>query len=87
MPGKDGKTEVERYENKVAKAIGGKHTVVEKQQLYQNSATGLEKAGHERMLDGIGRKVVHEKLHGTDQERYIDYYKNLEEGNLRQIKD
>ncbi len=83
IPGQNGHTEVERYEDKVAKAIGsGGHRVAERQQLYQNSATGYEKAGHERMLDGQGRKVVHEKISSTGQQRFTDFYKNIEEGRV-----
>ena len=73
---------MERYEDKTAKVIGGNHKVMERQQLYQNTATGYEKAGHERMLDGQGRKLVHENIREAGQERYVDYYKNLEEGSM-----
>ena len=80
IKGNDGRPEMERYTNSVARAVGGGHNVMERQQLYQNSATGLEKAGHERMLNGQGRKVVHEKIRGSSEEQYVDHYRNLEEG-------
>ena len=79
MAGRDGRPEVERYENTVAKVTDGHRRVVERQQLYQNTATGYEKAGHERTLDRQGRKVIHERLHGSGEERYVDLYHNLEE--------
>ena len=30
--------------------------------MYQNTATGLEKASHERMMNGQGRKIVKERV-------------------------
>lgn len=52
----------ERYQNKVAGAIGNGNRVVERQQMYDNTGTGLQKASHERMLNDKGRKVVKEKI-------------------------
>lgn len=75
-PGPNGDPQLERYEDKVAKAFGNGHRVTERQQLYQNSA-GYQKAGHERMLDRRGQKVVCEKL--GYEERYKKYFRNLEE--------
>jgi len=66
----------EKYEDKVAKAFGNNHKVSERQQIYQNSQ-GYQKAGHERVLDNFGRKMVCEKQ--GNEERKMNYYKNLEE--------
>eukprot|EP00831_Metopus_contortus_P034909 TRINITY_DN277_c0_g1_i1.p1 TRINITY_DN277_c0_g1~~TRINITY_DN277_c0_g1_i1.p1 ORF type:complete len:295 (-),score=27.00 TRINITY_DN277_c0_g1_i1:37-921(-) len=85
IPGGDGRPEVERYTTSMARAIGGGNNVMERQQLYQNSATGLEKAGHERTLNGQGRKVVHERIRGSGEERFVDHYHNLEEGKGREF--
>jgi len=78
-PGENGVPQFERYEDKVAKAFGGGHKVTERQQLYQNSG-GYQKAGHERTMDNRGRKFVCEKI--GQEERYKDYFKNLEECTL-----
>lgn len=78
-PGPNGAPQLERYEDKVAKAYGQGHKVTERQQLYQNSG-GYQKAGHERTMDNRGRKLVCEKI--GQEERYKNYFKNLEECNL-----
>ena len=78
--GKNGKPEIERYQDTVAKAMKGGDKVSERQQLYQNSAIGYEKAGHERMLNSKGRKIVRERLHGTGEDQFTNYYNNVEEG-------
>eukprot|EP00826_Nyctotherus_ovalis_P046287 TRINITY_DN5212_c0_g1_i2.p2 TRINITY_DN5212_c0_g1~~TRINITY_DN5212_c0_g1_i2.p2 ORF type:complete len:121 (+),score=45.76 TRINITY_DN5212_c0_g1_i2:246-608(+) len=75
-PGRSGEAQFERYEDKTAKAFGGGHKVTERQQLYQNSG-GYQKAGHERSMDNRGRKLVCEKI--GQEERYKNYFKNLEE--------
>ena len=45
--------------------------------MYENSYTGMQKAAHERMLNGQGRKVVKEKI-GNQMNNY-DYFKNMNE--------
>lgn len=45
--------------------------------MYDNSATGLQKASHERMLNDKGRKIVKERL-GQQMNSY-DHYKNMRE--------
>lgn len=57
--------------------MGGSNKVVERQQMYSHTGTGLQKASHERMLNDQGRKVVKEKL-GNQLNSY-DHYKNLRE--------
>ena len=57
--------------------MGNGNRVIERQQLYDNSGTGLSKASHERMLNDKGRKVVKERL--GDNFNSYDYYKNLSE--------
>lgn len=58
-------------------AIGNGNRVVERQQMYDNSATGLQKASHERMLNDKGRKIVKERI-GQQMNSY-DHYKNMRE--------
>jgi len=53
--------------------------VVERQQMYDNSGTGLQKASHERMLNNAGRKVVKERL-GNQMNNY-DLFRNMEESD------
>ncbi|CDW73116.1 UNKNOWN [Stylonychia lemnae] len=65
----------EKYQNKVAGTMGNGNKVVERQQMYDNSGTGLTKASHERMLNDKGRKVVKEKL--GDQMNTYEHYKNM----------
>ncbi len=43
--------------------------------MYHNSAKGVEKSSHERMLNNQGRKVIRERV-GNDQRNY-DHYKGL----------
>ena len=73
----------ERYQNKVAGAIGNGNRVVERQQMYDHSGTGLQKASHERMLNDKGRKIVKERLGG--QMNNYDHYRNLREEESHQF--
>eukprot|EP00347_Sterkiella_histriomuscorum_P010066 403338814 len=75
--GPDGRPIQQKYGQKVAGAIGNGNKVIERQQMYDNSATGLQKASHERMLNGQGRKIVKERV-GQNQNAH-DFYKNLRE--------
>ena len=43
--------------------------------MYENTATGLQKASHERMLNNQGRKVIKEKQ--RDQVNNYDHFKNM----------
>ena len=79
-PGSNGAPQLERYEDKIPKAYGNEHKVSESQQLYQNSA-GYQKAAHERSMNNKGRKLVCERV--DEDERYKNYFKNLEESNRK----
>ena len=46
--------------------------------MYGNTATGMEKASHERMLNDKGRKIVKERLGGGQMNSY-DHFKNMRE--------
>ena len=43
--------------------------------MYENTGSGLQKISDERMLNGRGRKVVHERL-GNDTNSY-DHFKKM----------
>lgn len=49
--------------------------ISERQQAYQHTGTGLEKASHERMMNGQGRKIVQERV--QQQSNVYDHFKNL----------
>jgi hypothetical protein len=79
--GADGRPMKESYQTK-AKGVYGrsaKPEIVERKQMYQNSHTGLEKAAHERMYHGKGRKVVMENDRSSGVQNSYNYYKNMRE--------
>lgn len=52
--------------------------MIERQQMYDHTGTGLQKASHERMLNDRGRKIVKERGAGGELTNY-DHYKNMRE--------
>jgi len=77
----NGKAIEEKYETKAKGAIGpdGKR-IVERQQMYANSGTGLHKVANERMLNDKGHKVVRERLGGAEGPvNSFDHYRNMRE--------
>ena len=48
--------------------------------MYENSATGLKKAAHERMLNDKGRKIIKEQV-GNSHFNNFDQYKNMHSGD------
>lgn len=79
--GPDGRPIKESYQSKAHGVYGGnaKPELVERKQMYQNSGTGYEKAAHERMYQGKGRKVVIENDRGSNRQNSYNYYKGLRE--------
>ncbi|CDW71639.1 UNKNOWN [Stylonychia lemnae] len=67
----------EKYQNRVAGALGNGNRIIERQQMYDNGGTGLQKISHERMLNDQGRKIVKERV--NDQMNSYDYFKNITE--------
>jgi hypothetical protein len=58
-------------------APGGKK-IVQREQMYENTGTGLQKMGHERMLDNYGRKVIRERIGGQGgPTNSFDHYRNM----------
>lgn len=49
--------------------------------MYQNTGTGYEKAGLERMYQGKGRKVVYENDRSSGNHNSYNYYKGLRESD------
>jgi len=56
--------------------------IKEKQQAYQNSKTGIQKAAHERMLDDRGHKVVKARNRNTGEDYEHTLYKGMKEDEL-----
>lgn len=63
------------YQTKAHGAIGKGNRVVDRQQMYQNSATGMKKASHERMLNDRGRKIIREQVGNCNFNS--DHFKNM----------
>lgn len=77
--GRDGRPVKESYQTQ-AKGVYGRSSkpeLVERKQMYQNTGTGLEKAAHERMYQGKGRKVVMENDRSTNQQNSYNYFKGM----------
>lgn len=78
---KNGRPVDEVYQTKAHGAIGNGNRVVDRQQMYHNSGTGYQKASHERMLNGQGRKVIKEQA--GNQFNSYDHYKNMGSEDLQ----
>lgn len=81
--GRDGRPVNESYQSKAQGVYGrgSKPEIVERKQMYQNTGTGLEKAAHERMYQGKGRKVVYENDRASGSSNSYNYYKNISESD------
>ena len=58
------------YHTKATGAFGGGNRVTERHQMYEDTGTGHQKMAHERMLNGMGRKMVQERVGGRGGEEY-----------------
>ena len=74
--GKDGKPIKETYQTKAHGAIGGGNRLVDRQQIYENTGTGMHRAAHERMINDQGRKIIKERI-GDSQINNFDHFKNM----------
>ena len=74
-----GNPQHERYQTKAVGKLGPDGRIGERKQLYQNSATGMEKASHERTMNNQGRKMVKEHVRGSNTQNTYDYYKGISE--------
>ena len=73
--GPDGKPVKETYKTRAHGATGKGNKVVDRQQMYEHTGTGLQKASHERMLNDKGRKVIKERI-GNNINKY-DHFKGM----------
>ena len=81
--GSDGRPVQESYQTKARGVYGGRSSkpeIVERKQMYSNTGTGYEKAAHERMYQGKGRKIVMERdRNQSNAMNSYNYYKNMRE--------
>jgi hypothetical protein len=77
-----GQPHKETYQTQSIKQIDreGK-SIQEKQQAYQNSRTGVQKAAHERLLNEKGHKIVKARNTNTQEEYEHNLFKGMSEGN------
>ncbi len=54
--------------------------IKEKQQAYQNSKSGVQKAAHERVLNDKGVKIIKARNSNTGEEYEHNVFKGLKEG-------
>ena len=64
------------YQTRAQGAFGGGNRVVDRHQMFENQAQGLQKASHERMLNDRGRKIIKERV-GNGNQANFDHYKNM----------
>ena len=83
----NGKPVSEKFQSKAQGAIGRDgNKMMEKQQMYDNQMTGQQKASHQKMLNGQGRKVVKEKLGGNNNAvNTYEHYQNMKESDAQQF--
>eukprot|EP00927_Polykrikos_kofoidii_P048327 TRINITY_DN4257_c0_g1_i1.p1 TRINITY_DN4257_c0_g1~~TRINITY_DN4257_c0_g1_i1.p1 ORF type:complete len:205 (-),score=33.16 TRINITY_DN4257_c0_g1_i1:506-1120(-) len=76
--GPDGHVKTERY---ASTDVGNSaEDIAEMEQAYSNTATGVEKFGHERHLGKMARKTVEERFRqGDHEDRKIELYSGMNE--------
>jgi len=79
--GADGRPVNESYQTNTHGVYGGrkKPEILERKQAYQNSGTGYQKAAHERMYQGKGRKVIYEKDRNSGSQNSHNIYRGVSE--------
>jgi hypothetical protein len=58
------------------------HNISEKQEAYKNSKTGVEKAAHQRVLDGKGAKLIKQRNRFTGEQEEHNIFKGINENEL-----
>ena len=58
------------------------HNISEKQEAYKNSKTGVEKAAHQRVLDGRGAKLIKQRNRFTGEQEEHNIFKGMNENEL-----
>ena len=81
--GPDGKPQRETYQTQSINQVGNDgHRIQEKQEAYKNTASGVEKASHQRMLDNKGHKYVRERNRNTGEHTEHNIFKGMQESDL-----
>jgi hypothetical protein len=78
--GGNGEPQKETYQSQSIKQIDreGKK-IQEKQQAYQNTGTGVQRAAHERRLNDKGHKIIKERDRNSGEEMEHKLYKGITE--------
>jgi len=78
---KNGRPQKETYQTQSIKQTDNEgKKIQERQQAYQNTKSGIQKAAHERLLNDKGVKVVKGRNVQTGDEYEHNMYKGLNEG-------
>lgn len=79
---KDGKPQKEVYQSQAINQLGSDgRRIAERQEAYKNS-NGLEKASHQRTLDGRGQKCIKQRNRNTGEQNEHNIYKDMQESDL-----
>jgi hypothetical protein len=79
----EGQPETESYKSQsIRQTDKDGRRIQETQQAYQNTASGLEKASHERLLDDKGHKVVKQRNTRQGEEMEHSYFKGINESKI-----
>lgn len=79
---RDGKPQQEVYQSQAINQIGSDgRNIAEKQEAYKNSS-GIEKASHQRVLDGRGQKCIRQRNRNTGEQNEHNIYKEMQESDL-----
>ncbi len=78
----NGKPHKETYQTQSIKQTDKEgRSIHERQQAYNNTKSGVQKAAHERLLDEKGLKVVKARNRNTGEEYEHNLYKGMQESN------
>ena len=80
---RDGQPHQECYQSQSINQIGQDgHKISEKQEAYKNSRTGIQKAAHQRVLDGKGMKQIRQRNINTGAQEEHNIFKGMQEDEL-----
>ena len=80
---RDGQPHQECYQSQSVNQIGQDgHKISEKQEAYKNSRTGIQKAAHQRILDGKGMKQIRQRNVNTGAQEEHNIFKGMAENEL-----
>lgn len=78
-----GKPHQESYQSQAIKQLGQDgHTISERQEAYKNSATGVQKAAFQKLLDDRGLKQIKERNINTGFQDQRNVYRGINEAGL-----